>query len=215
MSELAVAEIVAETTLSFIDAEEYTQALGQVVAGGYRQIVLGKRLGVPQALGLTLEAWVQTRLGGYVRLSIPERREVVAELSAEGMSTREIGEVLGVSKDTARRDLDGANAPVADGDRPALALIIEDSGANDPEQIESERQEAAEKQRRWAATLNVLDGLQHFDRPAVREQAQREAALLDPLVAASRGEVITAERLRNAAAWSALLAEELERTTHA
>jgi hypothetical protein len=86
------------------DAEEYTQALGQVVAGSWRQVALGKRLGVPQALGITTEEWVQDRLGGYVRLSIPERREAVAELTEEGMSTREIGDVLGVDNATVHRD---------------------------------------------------------------------------------------------------------------
>jgi len=92
------------------DAEEYTQALGQVVAGGYRQVALGQRLGVPQALGLTTEAWVQQRLGGYVRMSLPERRAAVRELTGEGLSTRQAAEVLGVDHSTVVRDA-GANAP--------------------------------------------------------------------------------------------------------
>jgi len=72
-------------------------------------------------------------------------------------------------------------------------------------------EEAREKQRRWAATTNVLDGLAHFDRPAIPEQAQVEAALLDSAIAATRGQEITPERLRSAAAWLALLADSLER----
>lgn len=84
-----------------------------------------------------------------------------------------------------------------------------------PMQTEAERQAAAEKQHRWAATLNVLDGLQHFDRPAIPAQAEATARLIDPLVAATRGEAITPERLRRAAAWAALLADELERTINA
>lgn len=91
--------------LSAEDAEEYTQALGQVVAGGWRQVALGKRLGVPQALGITTEEWVEDRLGGYIRMSIPDRREAVVELVEEGMSTREIGEVLGVSHATVATDV--------------------------------------------------------------------------------------------------------------
>jgi hypothetical protein len=31
----------------------------------------GERLGVPASLGIALDEWVQARLGGYVRLSIP------------------------------------------------------------------------------------------------------------------------------------------------
>lgn len=91
------------------DAEEYTQALGQVVAGGWRQVALGRRLGVPQALGLSVEEWVQGRLGGYVRLSIPERREAVKELTTpienggSGLSMREAAEVLGIGKSTVER----------------------------------------------------------------------------------------------------------------
>lgn len=87
------------------DAEEYTQALGQVVAGGWRQVALGERLGVPEALGLSTREWVEQRLGGYVRMAIPERKDAVAELAAEGMSQREIAGVLGVDPMTVNRDL--------------------------------------------------------------------------------------------------------------
>jgi transposase len=87
------------------DAEEFTQSLGQIVAGSWRQIALAKRLGVPKALGLTTEKWVSDRLGGYVKTSISERREAVKELTAEGLSQREIGEVLGVDPMTVNRDL--------------------------------------------------------------------------------------------------------------
>ena len=37
-------------------------------------------------------------------MSIPERREAVAELTEQGMSTRETGEVLGVGKSTITED---------------------------------------------------------------------------------------------------------------
>lgn len=113
------------------DAEEYTQALGQVVAGGYRQVALGKRLGVPEALGLSVEEWVETRLGGYVRMSIPDRREAVGELTEEGLSTREIGEVLGVDHSTVVRDI-GANAPTESAASPLIVRQIDASGADAP-----------------------------------------------------------------------------------
>jgi len=96
--------------MNAVDAEEYTQALGQVVAGGWRQVALGQRLGVPQALGLTTTAWVEQRLGGYVRMSLPERREAVKQLTAavedggEGLSTRKAAEVLGVDNATVWHD---------------------------------------------------------------------------------------------------------------
>lgn len=40
----------------------------------------------------------------HVRLSILERREAVGELTEEGLSTREIGDVLGVNHDTVAED---------------------------------------------------------------------------------------------------------------
>lgn len=91
--------------MNVADAEEYTQALGQVAAGAWRQIALGERLGVPTTLGLSTREWVEQRLGGYVRLSIEDRREAVAELSEEGHSQRKIADVLGVDQKTVSNDL--------------------------------------------------------------------------------------------------------------
>jgi len=98
------------------DAEEYTQALGQVAAGGFRQVALGLRLGVPQALGLSVPEWVNGRLGGYVKLSIPSRRAAAKELTAPedkgglGLSGRSTAVVLGVDEGTIRGDLDAENS---------------------------------------------------------------------------------------------------------
>lgn len=87
------------------EAEEYTQSLGQIVAGSTRQIYWAKRNGIPEALGLSVEQWVNNRLGGYVKLSILERRELALEMEADGESTREIAKVLGVGHATVARDL--------------------------------------------------------------------------------------------------------------
>jgi len=92
------------------DAEEWTQAHAQVLAGGWRFIALGQRLGVPEALGLTTQEWVEERLGGYMRMSIPDRREAVRELTApiddggQGLKNTEAAAVLGVSEHTVRED---------------------------------------------------------------------------------------------------------------
>jgi len=90
--------------MSPADAEEATQALGQIFVGGWRTIALYQRLGVPAALGLSVEDWVRTRLGGYVRLAIEERRAAVRELTAQGLSTREAAGVLGVAVGTVHAD---------------------------------------------------------------------------------------------------------------
>jgi ParB family chromosome partitioning protein len=87
------------------EAEEYTQALGQVLAGGWRLIFHADRQGIPAALGLSTRDWVKQRLGGYVRLSVEERRDAVAELTeGEGLSDRQAADVLGVDSATVDRD---------------------------------------------------------------------------------------------------------------
>jgi 16S rRNA G966 N2-methylase RsmD len=96
------------------DAEEYTQALGLVVAGSWRHIALAHRLGVPKALGMKLDQWVRERLGGYAKMSISERREAVMELAAEGASSREIGSILGVGKSTIAEDVQFRTASTAE-----------------------------------------------------------------------------------------------------
>lgn len=94
------------------DAEEYTQSLGQIVSGSWRQIALADRIGVPKALGFkNTRDWVEQRLGGYIKLSIPDRREAAKELAGNGMSLKAIGDVLGASEATISRDFsDLANA---------------------------------------------------------------------------------------------------------
>ena len=54
----------------------------------------------------------------YIRLSVPERRKAVAELAAEGMSTREAGEVLGVGKSTVAEDVAAVHNRTAEPDNP-------------------------------------------------------------------------------------------------
>lgn len=100
------------------DAEEYTQALSQVVAGSWRQIALAFKLEVPETLGLERREWVEDRLGGYMRMTIPDRKEAVAELADEGMPIREIGDVLGIGHSTAARDLAGVPNGTEDHSEP-------------------------------------------------------------------------------------------------
>ena len=118
-------------------AEEYTQALGQVVAGSWRHINLARRMGVPQALGLTLEEWVDERLGGYIRLSDAEFHAAVLELRKEGLNQRQIAQVTGVNQSTvSRREVDAnasaaspthshqANSPTSNGKPDADASVL-------------------------------------------------------------------------------------------
>jgi DNA-binding CsgD family transcriptional regulator len=86
-------------------AEEYTQSLGQIVAGSYRQIALPHDLGVPGALGMRLDEWVHDRLGGYIRMAIPNRKKAVQKLTAEGRSMRQVAAILGISKSQVANDV--------------------------------------------------------------------------------------------------------------
>lgn len=113
----------SESVITQEDAEEYTQALGQNLGGSYRQILLGKKLGVPQALGLTVEEWVTQRLGGYVRLTVEDRRAASMELTSEGLSQREAAEVLGVSPMTIGRDLSTVTNVTEDPDADSLDTV--------------------------------------------------------------------------------------------
>jgi hypothetical protein len=99
------------------EAEEFTKALGQVFSGGWRLILHARQQGIPQALGMSTPQWVESRLGGYVRMAVEERREAVKELTAppedggQGLSQREAADVLGVGETTVRRDLKPEPAP--------------------------------------------------------------------------------------------------------
>jgi DNA N-6-adenine-methyltransferase (Dam) len=95
------------------DAEEFSQSLEQIGEGWFRQLALGIKLGVPEALGLSRRQWAD-RIGVKVR-DRAERINIEIELAAEGLSNRAIADVLGVGEATVRRD----TAPNdAEGDPP-------------------------------------------------------------------------------------------------
>jgi hypothetical protein len=91
------------------EAQEYTESLGQIFTGSYRQIAWAIQQGVPRALGLPVQEWGK-RLEGRIKLGIEERQAAARELADEGFSQREIGTALGVDAATVNRDLQ----PVAD-----------------------------------------------------------------------------------------------------
>lgn len=99
------------------DAEEYTQSLGQIGGGLWRQVLWAQRMGVPAALGLSLRDWVDKRLGGYVRMAVEERQQVVAQLTAspkdggEGLTQAQAAEVVGVTQQQVSNDLTNLGRP--------------------------------------------------------------------------------------------------------
>jgi len=104
--------------LSQADAEEYTASLGQIGGGLWRQILWAVKHGVPQALSLSTRQWVTERLGGYVTLAIDERVEIVKQLDMEGLSQRQIGDIVGVDQATVSRDLNPPDANASNTGEP-------------------------------------------------------------------------------------------------
>jgi len=118
------------SVMSAAEAEEFTAALGQVFSGGWRLIAHAHRQGIPRALGLTTEQWVMSRLGGYAKLPLSERREAVAELGAGGLSQREIAGVLGVGAMTVNRVLRVPNGTDEDEKSRGDGVFVEATASN-------------------------------------------------------------------------------------
>lgn len=157
---------IMTSTLTAAQAEEWTQASAQGFDSQFRFIDLGITLGVPAALGLTAEQWVQQRLGGYIKLAIVARREAHKELEAKGLTQREISERTGVDQATVSRDLD-ATASGKDGKAKVTRGKV-DASASDPtaalqkkiKDLEAQhQQETSTLKAELAATGRELDEL--------------------------------------------------------
>lgn len=145
------------------DAEEYTQSLGQVLSGSWRQIALGIRMGAHDALNLSRDEWI-SRLGGHVKLSIPERREAVLELKAEGHNNSEIADVLGVGEATVRRDLE--NSSNGDNAEENINNINDDNKRNSPNDEVDEDEEIEP-----SADMAVVEAVQQGTSENVEDEA--------------------------------------------
>lgn len=120
---------VVDHTLTKEDAEQLTQGAAKVFGGQYQQLAVLRSRGVHKLLGFDdFSEYVHERIGGYVRMSIEERREAAKELAEQGMSTREIAGVLGVSDTTVHRDL-ASNEAAEGSDDPAYQADAEDAAS--------------------------------------------------------------------------------------
>lgn len=94
------------------------------------------------------------RLGGYVRMQVPDRLKAVAELSKEGLSNVKVAEVLGIDETTVRRDKGSASAEV-EAEKPAdqaesesdASANAEDAAAPAPPNLKAEAKAKTRKQR--------------------------------------------------------------------
>lgn len=191
------------------DAEEYTAALGQIMSGGWRQIALAQHLGVPAALGMTTEAWVSERIGGYVRLGLDERREAVRKLTdpdgAFHLTQREAADVLGVDQTTVSRDL-RVDADASDDPPPP---------GEDDDPVDASASTAG-----WAE-LSVEAGLADIDweRPDADEDGEPEQPTMgeilggEPLVFDDSGLIEAAARRKRYEHANTVLDELIDLTT--
>jgi N6-adenosine-specific RNA methylase IME4 len=88
-------------------AREYSEALGLIGGGWWRQVAWAHRQGIPAALGMTTREWVTAFVGGWAKLPVGDRREAALELTSgpDALSQRAAADVLGVDRDTVARDL--------------------------------------------------------------------------------------------------------------
>jgi DNA polymerase III delta prime subunit len=96
------------------DALELTSTIAKGVDCQFRLIRLAQKFGVLEALKVdTIEEYVQSHLGGYLRYTQQEKISAVAELAAEGLTNVAIGAILGTDEASVRRakqKLESANA---------------------------------------------------------------------------------------------------------
>lgn len=96
--------------------------------------------------------------------------------------------------------------------RPDLAERVVQGEVTLDAAIALEKSEAeAVKQRRWAATKNLVEGVQLLDRSL--DTASDLLNEYDPAVAQQMGETITSARLMRVVAFATALAEQMERTS--
>lgn len=170
------------------DAEEYTQSLGQIVSGSWRQILLAKKMGVPKALGMQVDEWVNERLGGYVRMAISERREAVLQLTKEGHSNREIAEAIGVTEGTVRSDKGAQNYAPGENDHNGMSRLHQDSAQNYAPDDNPTKAELAQREAELARQAEFIEQNRLAQLDRVKREQGRSAALR---VAQWPGDVVT------------------------
>jgi predicted transcriptional regulator len=163
-------------------AEEWTKTLELSGEGLVRNYTLAYELKVHESLGLSYSDWA-SRIGGKIRLSIPDRKEASRELIAAGLSQREAAAVLGVRQSTIGRDLSEPNgskdddfskeehsesepndsAPKTHVEDNAGEQVTESTAPLDPREkaIEAKKKEEQEYRirtaSRFAAAVNLFD----------------------------------------------------------
>lgn len=96
--------------------------------------------------------------GARISLPVDERRELVGDLRAEGMSTRAIGSAIGVSKDTVHRDL---SAGVSD-ETPAPAEPVTGLDGKVYSLVPPPKPKRKPGRRRWTHTPELAEEMERL-----------------------------------------------------
>jgi hypothetical protein len=145
------------------DAIEFTEALEQTGEGWFRQLALGIKLKVPEALGLTRRDWCD-RVGLKVR-NRAARQQISFELHTEGIPKLAIADVLGVDRHTVDADLNVQNSPQEKSGQeeelienvqnsPPNEALIDDDEADDDEAGDDEEEDEEDRRLREINELN-------------------------------------------------------------
>jgi hypothetical protein len=139
-----------EENMNRLQAVEYSESIGQIGAGWWRQIAWAESQGIPKALGMDTHEWVQCYVGGHIKLGQTEFRNAVEELTAQGMSQRRIAAVLGVGPTKVREEQQTARKraePASDGEeeeeQTARKRAVEASKAKRIDMEEEEKHQRA------------------------------------------------------------------------
>ena len=102
-----------KTRLSEDEAREYSASLGKAATGNWELMDFAiHTLRVPESLDMDAGQWVES-IGGYVRMSIEQRRDAVQALLADGKGNAEISRILGIGEWTVMRDKQVIEAAIA------------------------------------------------------------------------------------------------------
>jgi hypothetical protein len=173
------------------EAREYFEANIQVMTGGWRHLLLADRLGVLEALDMTIREYAEA-MGGHVRLGIPERREAVAEMSDEGLTQREVADVLGVGVATVNRDMD----PVPNGTTDDTSESVTRDDAPQPVPNGTTRPEPTDEQVAATHVTNNTGNNEWYTPTEFIEAARTvmDGIDLDPASNESANAVVQADR---------------------
>jgi ParB-like chromosome segregation protein Spo0J len=163
-------------------------AAGNIV-DGYHRHKIAEELGltdipIKQVDGTEVELQAMAIALNVARrqLNAEDRRELVAQLRAEGKSERQIAETLGVTKTTIHRDLEasGPNGPVdlkATGENSPVDRVTGKDGKSRPARMPRKPKAGAEKPKKSGSKENPVSAEPSRPKPQAEPEASGDTLL--------------------------------------